>query len=93
MSKKSKSAAKDRRNKEKRARKAAQRARYEAYKSFLRRIQFVVAQQLPEKRQAGLRKIRSEFVEIVSADPFLPQELLPKEWPFFLARAALAQAK
>lgn len=65
----------------------------EQYLGFLRRLQFVVGQQLPEKREQGLRRIRAEFVNLLSQDPFLPQELLPADWPFSRVRAALSNAK
>lgn len=65
----------------------------EQYLGFLRRLQFVVGQQLPEKREQGLRRIRAEFVNLLSQDPFLPRELLPADWPFFRVRAELSNAK
>lgn len=67
--------------------------RSEAYKSLLRRRQLVVGQQILERREIGLHKIRSEFMDIMGNDPFLPKELLPKDWPFSTARSALSETE
>lgn len=69
------------------------RALGEAYRGIQRRLHFVSAQQIPEKREAGFHKIRSEFVELLSKDPFLPKELLPEEWPFFQVRWSVTDMK
>lgn len=66
------------------------RALADSYRNLLRRFQFVAAQQLPEKRTAGIRTVCSEFVERIGNDPFLPAALLPQDWPFFQVRETLS---
>lgn len=67
------------------------RQRGELYRSFLRRLHFVIGQQISERREFGLRRIRSEFVNLLGNDPFLPKELLPQDWPFFAVREAISK--
>lgn len=53
-----------------------------SYESLLRRVPIVMGQQIQERRQSGLRRIKSDFISLVQGDPMLPQQLLPANWPF-----------
>lgn len=59
------------------------------YAALIRRFQMGFGQQIKEKKLAALRKVRSDFIEIASEDPWLPMELLPAGWAFFEARGEL----
>lgn len=61
------------------------------YVTALRRWQIVRGLQLPDKRLAGIRAVRSDFLEILGRDPLLPCQLLPADWPMTRIRDALAQ--
>lgn len=53
----------------------------QSYQHLIRRFQIVMGQQLPEKKQLGLRRVRSDFIHLLASDPLLPVELLPNDWP------------
>ena len=53
----------------------------QSYQSLIRRFQIVIGQQLPEKKQLGLVRVRSDFIRLVASDPLLPVALLPQDWP------------
>lgn len=45
-----------------------------------------------KKREDFLRKTHQEYLEVMLADPFLPPELLPADWPAAKCRKFLLQA-
>lgn len=59
------------------------------YVSLLDRLGIVKGQQIPEKRISGLRRIKSDFIELAVRDPFVPQTFLPPGWPFERVRESL----
>lgn len=59
------------------------------YLSLLDRLAIVRGQQIPQKRVSGLRRIKSDFLELVSRDPMLPRPLLPPDWPMERVRQTL----
>lgn len=58
------------------------------YLTILDRLAIIRGQQIPAKRISGLRRIKSDFLELVSHDPLLPRSLLSSDWP--LARVIKA---
>ncbi len=52
------------------------------YEGLLRRMPIVLGQQVRERRQSGLRRIKFDFISLVERDPMLPLSLLPTNWPF-----------
>ena len=61
----------------------------DGYLAIARRLQFVRGQQIPDKRLRGLKRLKSDILELVAADPHLPAELLPADWPFERVSAAM----
>lgn len=59
------------------------------YGSLNRRFQMALGQQIRQKKLAGLRSVRADFINIAGDDPWLPAELLPAGWLFFEARNEL----
>lgn len=59
------------------------------YGSLNRRFQMAMGQQIRQKKLAGLRSVRADFINIAGDDPWLPAELLPAGWLFFEARNEL----
>lgn len=59
------------------------------YSLLVKRWQIARGQQLKEKRKIAVRRIRSDFAALAAGDPFLPAELLPRDWPIFDVRERL----
>lgn len=59
------------------------------YLTILDRLAIIRGQQILGKRISGLRRIKSDFLEIVSRDPLLPRSLLSSDWPLVRVIQAL----